>query len=237
LVISLNLILNIGLHILSRFASLGAIYDSSEHFPPPKCHPDTLHEAIRAVMRWIEDDDPGSPVFWIYGPAGASKPAIAQTLAELIQAFGRSYGVPSFPEERLGATKHTAYLPIAYQLAFHNTSFREHLNQILYENPTLPTKPIHIQMQVLIVEPLAKLNDSLLSVPVIIIDGSDECDGHDVQQLILTVIAEALRKSRTSSQFRYPVALHRPPGSESIQPIYLHRDSAQICRRRKLSTQ
>ena len=110
MVISLNLILNIGLHILSRFASLGAIYDSSEHFPPPKCHPDTLHEAIRAVMRWIEDDDPGSPVFWIYGPAGASKPAIAQTLAELIQAFGRSYGVPSFPEERLGATKHTAYL-------------------------------------------------------------------------------------------------------------------------------
>jgi len=84
-------------------------------------------------------------------------------------------------------------------------------------------------MQVLIVEPLAKLNDSLLSVSVIIIDGSDKCDGHDVQQLILTVIAEALRKSHTSLQFRYPVALHRPPGSESIQPIYLHRDSAQIC--------
>jgi len=97
--------------------------------------------------------------------------------------------------------------------------------------------PINIQMQVLIVEPLAKLNVSLLSVPVIIIDGSDECDGHDAQQLILTVIAEALRKSHTSLQFWHPVARHRPLGSESIRPIYLRRDSTQICRRRKLSTQ
>jgi len=61
-------------------------------------------------------------------------------------------------------------------------------------------------MQALIVEPLAKLNGSLHSVPVIIIDGLDECNGHEAQQLILTVVAEALRKSRTSLRFLVAVA-------------------------------
>jgi len=111
-----------------------------------------------------EDDDPGSSVFWIYRP-GAGKPAIAQTSAELIQASGRSYGGSPFSSRgkiRRGQP-HRLFTTIAYQLAFHNTSFRERLNQILYENPTLPTKPINIQMQVLIVSPLAKLNSSPLS--------------------------------------------------------------------------
>jgi NACHT domain len=203
LVFPLNLILNPGLHILSQFTSLGAIHDSSERFPPPKCHPDTRHEVIGIVMRWIEDDNPDSSVFWIYGPAGAGKSAIVQTLAELIQASGRCYGGSFFfSRGKIGRDQaHHLFTTIAYQLAFHNTSFREHLNQILYENPTLPSKPINIQMQALIVEPLAKLNGSLHSVPVIIVDGLDECNGHDAQQLILTVIAEAQRKSRTSLRF------------------------------------
>jgi len=47
----------------------------------------------------------------------------------------------------------------------------------------------------LIVEPLAKLNGLLHSVPVIIIDDLDECHGHDAQQLILTDIAEAQKFS------------------------------------------
>jgi hypothetical protein len=110
-------------------------------------------------------------------------------------------GVPSFPEEKLGATKHHLFTTVAYQLAFHNARFREDLNQILHENPTLPSRPISMQMQAPIVEPLAKLNGPLHSVPVIIIDGLDECNGHDTQQPILTVIAEALRQSRTSLQF------------------------------------
>jgi ABC-type glutathione transport system ATPase component len=133
----------LGLHILSQSTSLGAMHDSSERFPPPKCHPDTRHEVIRVVMQWIEDDYPDSSVFWIYGPAGAGKSAIAQTLAELIQASGRSYGGSFFfSRGKIGRDQaHHLFTTIAYQLAFHNTSFREHLNQILYENPALPTKP------------------------------------------------------------------------------------------------
>ena len=152
-------------------------------------------------MRWIEEDDFSSSVFWMYGPAGAGKSAIAQTLAELIRASGRNGASFFFSRGKIGRDQaHHLFTTIAYQLAFHNTTFREHLNQILHENPTLPTKPIDIQMQALIVAPLAKLN-GLHSVPVIIIDGLDECNGHDAQQLILTVIAEALRKSHISLRF------------------------------------
>ena len=81
-------------------------------------------------MRWIEDDDPGSSVFWIYGPVGAGKPAIAQTLAELIQASGRSHGGSSFfSRGKIRRDQaHRLFTTIAYQLTLHNTSFREHLN-------------------------------------------------------------------------------------------------------------
>jgi hypothetical protein len=47
-------------------------------------------------------------------------------------------------------------------------------------------------MQTLIVKPLEKLNSSLNTAPVIIIDWLDECSNNDAQQLILAVIAEAL---------------------------------------------
>ena len=61
-------------------------------------------------MRWIEDDNPDGSVFWIYGPAGAGKSAIAQTLAELIQASGGSYGGSFFFSRGKVGREPTTYL-------------------------------------------------------------------------------------------------------------------------------
>ena len=105
-------------------------------------------------MRWIEEDDFSSSVFWMYGPAGAGKSAIAQTLAELIRASGRNGASFFFSRGKIGRDQ----VPPIYNLC----------------------PPINIQMQIFIVEPLAEVNGSLHSVPINIID-MDECHGHDAQ--------------------------------------------------------
>jgi len=83
-------------------------------------------------MRWIEHDDPRSSVFWTYRPAGAGKSSIPQSFADLIQPLeGVTEDVSSFSKEDW-ARKSSTYLQ--------------------------PLPSINIQTQMLIVDPLAKLN-------------------------------------------------------------------------------
>ncbi|EEB96115.1 hypothetical protein MPER_04805, partial [Moniliophthora perniciosa FA553] len=60
---------------------VGAGHDSEMRYPPPKCHPNTRQKTLTTLHEWVKNKD-SAPVFWLYGPAGAGKSAIAQTFAE-----------------------------------------------------------------------------------------------------------------------------------------------------------
>ncbi|KDR76677.1 hypothetical protein GALMADRAFT_21178, partial [Galerina marginata CBS 339.88] len=62
-------------------------HNSSERFDPPKCYPNTRLAVLAKLMDWIIGKVGWEGYFmWLYGPAGAGKSAIAQTIAEMCQS-------------------------------------------------------------------------------------------------------------------------------------------------------
>jgi hypothetical protein len=72
-----------GIDILLEASAPGAFHNSGERFNPPRCHPKTRIHIIAKIMNWIVGEVEWDRfVMWLYGPAGAGKSAIAQTIAE-----------------------------------------------------------------------------------------------------------------------------------------------------------
>src|SRR5271155_3585946 len=81
---------NEGLHDLKLAASLGAIHDSGERYPPPNCHPNTRIAVRKIILDWIHEESSALPFFWLYGPAGAGKTSILQAIAEFLSSSSQS---------------------------------------------------------------------------------------------------------------------------------------------------
>ncbi|KIM46625.1 hypothetical protein M413DRAFT_259711 [Hebeloma cylindrosporum] len=183
-----------GIDKLSQVVSLSAIHDSSERCPPPRCHPETQTRVRTIIFWWIEDPNPTCCVLWLYGPAGAGKSAILQSIAEKCSLEGRFGGSFFFsPRGKVGRDQgHFLFSTIAYQLALNLPYLRTPIDNAMQANPTLYTKSMMVQMRSLIIDSFQKLSESIEHTPTVIIDGLDECDGHEAQQLILEIIYEAV---------------------------------------------
>ncbi|KAF8801497.1 hypothetical protein BYT27DRAFT_7262035 [Phlegmacium glaucopus] len=72
-----------GRKILANSIAPGAFHNSAERYDPPKCHPSTRVAVLQNIMTWINDLQKLCFFMWLYGPAGAGKSAIAQSIAEL----------------------------------------------------------------------------------------------------------------------------------------------------------
>ncbi|EEC00077.1 hypothetical protein MPER_00059, partial [Moniliophthora perniciosa FA553] len=123
--------------------------------------------------------------FWLYGPAGAGKSAIAQTIAEAGQQEG--YLVSSFFFSRGDPNRNTAkylFLSIAYGLAKSIPELQEPIAWAIKKNPALLRQvSLDEQFQKLVVEPCNMLVQLRHRHPwLIVIDGLDECYGSKEQQ-------------------------------------------------------
>jgi len=69
---------------LESKVAFGALLESDERYPAPKCHPDTRINAKKVVKDWIGRRGFGSKnrIMWISGPPGVGKSAILQTVCE-----------------------------------------------------------------------------------------------------------------------------------------------------------
>ena len=200
---SLSLVVS-GIDKLSRVVSLSAIHDSFERYPPPRCHPETRTRVRALIICWIRDPNPTCFVLWLYGPAGAGKSAILQSLAEeccLLE--GRHFGGSFFfsrgkPGRNQG---HFLFSTIAYQLVLNLPYLRTPIDNAIQANPTLYTKSMMVQMRSLIIDSFRKLSSGIEHTPTVIIDGLDECDGHETQKLILEIIYEAVAVEKIPLRF------------------------------------
>ncbi|KAJ6471491.1 hypothetical protein C8R45DRAFT_908368 [Mycena sanguinolenta] len=194
-----------GIDILHRAEALEAIHDSAESFPQPKCHPETRTGMLQDLREWALDSNSQPTILWLYGPAGAGKSAIMQTLAGQLQDAGRLGGCFFF--KRGHATRGNAkilFATIAYQLALSVSWLRAPISEIVEDDPSIVGRSIRTQMQNLIFQPsrLHRKRDPI----TIIIDGIDECAKHDVQQVL-----RALRNtSSTHPMFLRFIIASRP---------------------------
>ncbi|KAF9071550.1 hypothetical protein BDP27DRAFT_1321936 [Rhodocollybia butyracea] len=73
---------NKGLKVLYRNIIPVASYDAEQRYPPPNCYPGTGTKILNVLRQWIIDRSKTTSIYWLYGPAGAGKSAIAQTICE-----------------------------------------------------------------------------------------------------------------------------------------------------------
>ena len=154
-------------------------------------------------MSWIEDLNPIAYIIWIYGPAGAGKSSIAQTIAEWCRTFNKHLaGTFFFLRGQAGRQEGSRlFCTLAYQIALYVPGLREHVNRAMQIDPTLPNKDLDTQFRTLIIEPFQRLPSPPTDLPFVIIDGLDECLGFETQKRILRLIGEALEKYNLPLRF------------------------------------
>ena len=188
-----------GIQALSQAISHGAMHDSAERDPPPRCHPGTREKATEDIVCWIEEPTPSSAVLWVSGRAGVGKSALMQRLAELDGIyFG---GCFFFRRGTPGCNvKDHLFSTLAYQLATNIHGMVEYVDQAMIQDFSLPKRSAAVQLKRLIIEPIR-----LLPIParptLIIIDGLDECEDFNSQRDILTLIGQVTMDPNVAIRF------------------------------------
>src|SRR5258708_5576273 len=153
------------MELLRQHIAPGAFHNSDERYDPPKCHPHTRRAVLKKIMDWAQDANKVAPILWLYGPAGAGKSAIAQTIAELLEKIGFLAAAFFFSRNAAGRN-HKAPLvaTLIYQLVISIPEIRAHVLEALEEDPAHFSRSVEAQVQALIIKPLnAVANDETLA--------------------------------------------------------------------------
>ena len=190
----------VGIQALSQAISYGAMRDSAERDPPPRCHPGTREKATEDIIRWIEEPNPSSTVLWVSGRAGVGKSALMQKIAELgLVCFG---GCFFFRRGTAGCNvKDHLFATLAYQLAMNVSGMLEPVDQAMMRDFSLPRMTAAVQLKRLIIEPIRLLPTSPRPTIIVIIDGLDECEDFNSQHHILTLIGQVILDPDTAIRF------------------------------------
>ncbi|KAJ7181556.1 hypothetical protein C8R43DRAFT_869456, partial [Mycena crocata] len=169
-----------------------ALFDSAESFPQPRCHPQARMDILNGLYGWFNCDSTCS-MRWLYGPAGAGKSAIMQSLFQRLQVDGRLGAGFCFKRGHptRGNTK-VLFATLAYQLALQNSVLEGSISQAVRKDTSIVGRSMDAQLQALIVKPCESFRDRNLHVPILLIDGLDECEGQTVQQELLCLITDAI---------------------------------------------
>jgi len=189
------------MELIHQHIAPGAFHNSDERYDPPKCHPHTRKAVLKEIMDWVKDPNKVALFLWLYGPAGAGKSAIVQTIAELLEEAGLLAAAFFFSRNAAGRSDKTRLVPtLVYQLVKSIPEIRAHVLEALEQDPALFSCSIEAQIQALIVKPLntavnkEALAPILLSRPrLIILDGLDECSTTSAQTQILHALSTATK--------------------------------------------
>ncbi|KXN83344.1 hypothetical protein AN958_01539 [Leucoagaricus sp. SymC.cos] len=184
-----------GMQILFRSCVPEAAYDAGAREYAPRCHPGTRQNYIGQITHWT-----GSPKYqrllWMKGPAGVGKSAVAQSCAETLDNVVAAFFF-SRPNKVLDPMR---FFPsIAYQLATQHDEYRRILDKKIAKDPSLVTKSLAHQFDQLLVAPFQKLREAGngFEGKLIIIDGLDECEGHEFQCNIVEIVSRSVGKRST----------------------------------------
>jgi len=189
------------MELLQQHIAPGAFHNSDERYDPPKCHPHTRRAVLKNILDWVKDASKVALILWLYGPAGAGKSAIAQTIAELLEEAGLLAAAFFFSRNAVGRDNKTPLVAtLVYQLVISIPEIRAHVLEALEQDPSLFSRSIQAQIQALIVKPLNAVatNETLapivLSCPrLIILDGLDECRSTSAQTQVLNALSTAIK--------------------------------------------
>jgi len=170
-------------------------------------------------MDWIKDGQKTSFLMWVYGPAGAGKSAIAQTIAEMCHKSGILAASFFWSRSAAGRNDETHLIAsLAYQLIITIPQMRIHVLTAIENDPVLLSRSLEAQMESLVIAPLEKTflgrqerTVDLGEPKLVILDGLDECGEPSIQRYILKVISTSI--------LRFPLRIHILVASRPEQEI------------------
>ncbi|KAF9443197.1 hypothetical protein P691DRAFT_809315 [Macrolepiota fuliginosa MF-IS2] len=170
----------------------GAAFDDLARDPPPRCHPGTRLAILQRAQDFLANPHRDKNMFWIVGPAGVGKSAIMQSLAENAPSANSRVvlGASLFFSINGRNDGSRTLITLAYQIAVHNSSYRQYIQKEVMNDPKLLEKLLPTQFSKFIVEPFARrLVHSSHTRFLILIDGLDECNSNDTQCELLGLIS------------------------------------------------
>ncbi|KAI3600468.1 nwd2 [Moniliophthora roreri] len=161
------------IEILSEFTKgVGAAHYSASRHPPPRCYSETRQEIKDDILQWCRNPSSNANVFWVHGPAGVGKSAIAQTIAELVEETTEN-----------AVTRRTSFRRMAYQLACRIPELNVAMTKVIHQDPGILYSSFDVQFRVLLVNSYRLAIElhgrewiGCLVQRVIVIDGIDECE-------------------------------------------------------------
>ncbi|KAF5322379.1 hypothetical protein D9619_000204 [Psilocybe cf. subviscida] len=196
-----------GIKILLQHVAKGAMHNSGERFDAPTCHPETRIALQDDVSGWVDEPPGGQLVTWMYGPAGAGKSAIAQTVSLNLQAKGQLTASFFFSRTSTsnGRGDETALIAtLAYQLLLSVPATKESIARAVHKNQLIFDLSLDEQVQTLIVTPLTVAYQDYGGLPharVIVVDGLDECRKDDnAQSRVVSALIKGFRSIPKQSQ-------------------------------------
>ncbi|KXN80736.1 hypothetical protein AN958_08105 [Leucoagaricus sp. SymC.cos] len=215
-----------GMEILLEASDPNAAVDDESRKYAARCFPGTREQYIHDVVHWATTsvDETTLPIYWMKGPAGVGKSAIAQTCAERVKDVGQLGAAFFFSIN--GRNDHRRFFPsLAYQLSTILPDYRHLITKKIDNDRLIVRKTMKSQFQSLIIEPLQELEKQGKRVGrrAIFIDGLDECQGNDEQSEIIELIATSVRAHTTP--FRWAFFSRPEPhieaafDDESVSPL------------------
>ncbi|KAJ7909486.1 hypothetical protein B0H13DRAFT_1472242, partial [Mycena leptocephala] len=183
------------INLLHRSVALEALYDSADSFPQPRCHPETRNDLLNNLYDWAISGDTVRSIRWLYGPAGAGKSAIMQSLCQRLFHDADRLGA-SFFFKRGHPTRGNAkvlFATLAYQFAFRNRHWKSAISRSIEEDSTVIGRHMDVQLHKLIIGPSQWLTDTAHPSPILVIDGLDECVNESAQMEILRLLRNTAR--------------------------------------------
>ncbi|KAF5321295.1 hypothetical protein D9619_000196 [Psilocybe cf. subviscida] len=196
-----------GTEILLMHVARGAMHNSGERFDAPTCHPQTRMALQDDVVGWVDEPPGGQLVTWMYGPAGAGKSAIAQTISQKLDAKGQL--TASFFFSRTSSSEgrgdeSALIATLAYQLSLSAPATKPFIARAVYRNKLIFDLSLDAQVQALITHPLTATHqdDAGPQWPkVIVVDGLDECRKDDsAQSRVIRALIMGLRSIPRQNQ-------------------------------------
>lgn len=177
------------------------MHNSGERFDAPTCHPETRKAIQGDILGWADElvVHSNDLVTWLSGPAGAGKSAIAQTIAQKLQARGQL--TASFFFSRTSGSKGrneetNVVATLAHQLYQSIPFTRPHIAAAIRENPLVFNLALQDQVDALIVSPLTAAANTLIGSErprIIVVDALDECrKEYDAQRRVVDALISAL---------------------------------------------
>ncbi|QRV96726.1 hypothetical protein RhiJN_24744 [Ceratobasidium sp. AG-Ba] len=165
--------------LLEKLRPVGrARYDTSR-----ACLPGTRGGVIRDLVDWVRSferpntADQSKRLLWLYGQAGLGKSAVATSLCQTLddqRLLSASFFCKRDDPKRRSVQR--ALSSIIYGIASRHATYADSLRKVLQEDPVLPSSPLQMQFNKLILDLLGTSSSSIQdNHHVIVVDALDEC--------------------------------------------------------------